>query len=376
MVGGTGRYWENQGCCGCRVLGGTGALGASGRGVWAEQRALKSAGYWEALGGMGGSGVGGCMEGGPRGSGWGLRECQGPAPLPVMSSAPNGGASLGRSGGGTWVLRVVAVGAGDQTRGLGGVKCHQPPRGRGAEPLPPRPPPHPLSASWGPTGSGCWGVPGPLDTLGVGVPPPCWVPRAPPRLQRVPPRLRCLRPLRPIFLPLHRGPEKVPSVGRCSALRRGGTGQRGPPCAALCPDTRLCPPQTHGCAPPPQHVPWSTPGRACSHGTAWRAQPHSHSHTHTQLTLTHSCSQVHTHTRLTLSWHSLTLSSRTHTHTFTLTHSHSAHTHSHTRSHTHTHTQLTLTLTLTPAPEPRPSVPSPHRQLLDKDTFSKSDPRE
>lgn len=346
MVGGTGRYWENQGCCGCRVLGGTGALGASGRGVWAEQRALKSAGYWEALGGMGGSGVGGCMEGGPRGSGWGLRECQGPAPLPIMSSAPNGGASLGRSGGGTWVLRVVAVGAGDQTRGLGGVKCHQPPRGRGAEPLPPRPPPHPLSASWGPTGSGCWGVPGPLDTLGVGVPPPCWVPRAPPRLQRVPPRLRCLRPLRPIFLPLHRGPEKVPSVGRCSALRRGGTGQRGPPCAALCPDTRLCPPQTHGCAPPPPTCAMEHTGPCVQprHSLACPAtltQPHSHSaHTHTLvLTSSHSHSAhtqlALTHTQLThthshIHTHTLTLSSHALSHTLTHSYSHSAHTHAHT----------------------------------------------
>lgn len=286
------------------------------------------------------------MEGGPRGSGWGLRECQGPAPLPVMSSAPNGGASLGRSGGGTWVLRVVAVGAGDQTRGLGGVKCHQPPRGRGAEPLPPRPPPHPLSASWGPTGSGCWGVPGPLDTLGVGVPPPCWVPRAPPRLQRVPPRLRCLRPLRPIFLPLHRGPEKVPSVGRCSALRRGGTGQRGPPCAALCPDTRLCPPRHTAVPPPPPTCAMEHTGPCVQprHSLACPAtltQPHSHSaHTHTLvLTSSHSHSAhtqlALTHTQLThthshIHTHTLTLSSHALSHTLTHSYSHSAHTHAHT----------------------------------------------
>ncbi|XP_029856283.1 copine-5-like isoform X1 [Aquila chrysaetos chrysaetos] len=62
------------------------------------------------------------------------------------------------------------------------------------------------------------------------------------------------------------------------------------------------------------------------------------------------------------------------THAFTLTLSSRSHS-----AHAHTHTQLTLTLssltlTLTPAPEPCPSVPSPRRQLLDKDTFSKSDP--
>lgn len=345
MVGGTGRYWENQGCCGCRVLGGTGALGASGRGVWAEQRALKSAGYWEALGGMGGSGVGGCMEGGPRGSGWGLRECQGPAPLPVMSSAPNGGASLGRSGGGTWVLRVVAVGAGDQTRGLGGVKCHQPPRGRGAEPLPPRPPPHPLSASWGPTGSGCWGVPGPLDTLGVGVPPPCWVPRAPPGCSGCPPG--CAACGRSDLFSSHSTGDRRKSRQSDAARRCGGGGRgRGVPPVRPCAPTHGCaPPDTRLCPPPPtcamEHTGPCVQPRHSLACPATLTQPHSHSaHTHTLvLTSSHSHSAhtqlALTHTQLThthshIHTHTLTLSSHALSHTLTHSYSHSAHTHAHT----------------------------------------------
>lgn len=209
------------------------------------------------------------------------------------------------------------------------MKCHQPPRGRGAEPLPPRPPPHPLSASWGPTGSGCWGVPGPLDTLGVGVPPPCWVPRAPPGCSGCPPG--CAACGRSDLFSSHSTGDRRKSRQSDAARRCGGGGRgRGVP------PVRPCAP-THGCAPPDTRL-CPPPPNMC-HGAhravrAATAQPGVPSHTHT-ATLTLSS---HSHTRA----HKFTLTLGSHS---VGTHSHSAHAHTLTHSHSHTHTQLTRTLT-------------------------------